>query len=145
MGNAGPIGGGGGGDDEGLVLPTLSNIRETFRESFDWQDYSRAGAGGLVAWTALAQDVVSTSVATYAVGIASVVASVAKANAIVLTGLGQFLAALVWAANPTGTLSSAFAAASAEIQSAGLLGFALALAEVVLLVWIARKGWEVVT
>lgn len=138
-------GGGSGGSNEaaGLILPALANIRETFREAFDWQDYTRAGAGGLVAWTALAQDTVSATVGTYSLGIASVIAGVAKANGIVLTGIGSFLAALVTASTPTGVLIAAFSAASAEIRAAGLLGFVLAIAEVVLLLWIAQKGWEV--
>jgi hypothetical protein len=96
-----------------------------------------------VAWSALAEDIGSTAIGAYGIGVATAVASVAKANGIVIGGVASFARELVNASLSPAMLTTAFATASAELRGAGLLGVVLATAEVILLLWIARKGWEV--
>ncbi|WP_135807267.1 hypothetical protein [Halorussus marinus] len=137
-------GSGGGDSGSGFILPSTDDVRAVFRGSFDWSDYSKVGAGGLIAWSVLAEDIAASGIGAFAVGIASAIASVSEANSILLSGVAEFLAALVSEATATTMLTTAFATASAELREAGVVAIVIAIAEVIVLTWMTRTAWEAI-
>ena len=138
--------GGGGSIDSGLTdgLGDWLSFDTDALSDLDWRDYSKVGTGGLIAWGAFATDFAGATLATIGYGIASNIVAVGNANVVVLNGLQNFVTELYMNANPRWAYLTAIGNASAELQQAGLLAFIIAVLEVVLIIAMARKAWEVV-
>ena len=142
-----PGGGGAGGpDDTGLLegIGDWMKLDTSALEDLNWKDYSKVGTGGLIAWGAFASDLAGTALATIGYGISSNIVALGEANAIVADGLTGFVSELYFSANPRWAYLASISSASAELKAAGPLAFILATIQVIVMIAIARKAWEVV-